>query len=513
MVELVHKQTNAGTSYHVIEEPCEVEYDVISAEDSGRIDGENRYLTIYLPMSEVRGKCFPLNANPRKPNSIGANESTDIVVKMRKTISASPEKFVRLNNGFTCVCSNVEIREGNVSITWGEGEGILNGGHTYLALLTNPDVTKAVVRVEVIEICDRLNHDENKLEKQNFIKETAIARNANRQLKDFTRSEFEGKHQFFQDHLDDLKGVIYWSEGYEELVTEPVRFTEKSAMKAAVFVRYLALLDKEWHWHPSKIPDPSDIEIHNNLLVSGNGTYDQWNIVALVEHNEKNLQRVAPLGRMLLKLVDKIRQSMKLEVDSSGRTTNPIGCGNVFTSTEFFRNWAGARQNKDYSFHDKGIEKVPKSSPHFIAYMINFTRPFIWSGDTEDDSEFIGWYSDPIQVYEEIHKNIVKQLSPDFTRFKNGRDLASHNATAFGVWRNSVKPFWDEKASLDSENDKFWPEVFFDPHSEKWYESNNLGDWILRYDKTDDEWSLHERNADSNEDATRPYSIMENPPY
>ena len=62
-----------------------------------------------------------------------------------------------------------------------------------MALLTNPDVTDAVVRVEVIEICDRLNRDENKLEKQNFIKETAIARNANRQLKDFTRSEFEGK--------------------------------------------------------------------------------------------------------------------------------------------------------------------------------------------------------------------------------------------------------------------------------------------------------------------------------
>ena len=74
MVELVHKQTNAGTSYHVIEEPCEVEYGVISAEDSGRIDGENRYLTIYLPMSEVRENYFPLNADPRKPNSIGANK-------------------------------------------------------------------------------------------------------------------------------------------------------------------------------------------------------------------------------------------------------------------------------------------------------------------------------------------------------------------------------------------------------------------------------------------------------
>ena len=41
------------------------------------------------------------------------------------------------------------------------------------------------------------------------------------------------------------------------------------------------------HWHPTIIPDPRDYE--TNLLVSGNGTYDQWNIVALDGDNEKNL--------------------------------------------------------------------------------------------------------------------------------------------------------------------------------------------------------------------------------
>ena len=38
--------------------------------------------------------------------------------------------------------------------------------------------------------------------------------------------EFEGKHQFLQDQLR-FEGVIYWSEGYEELVTEPFHFKEK----------------------------------------------------------------------------------------------------------------------------------------------------------------------------------------------------------------------------------------------------------------------------------------------
>ena len=76
-----------------------------------------------------------------------------------------------------------------------------------------------------------------------------------------------------------------------------------------------------------------------------------------------------------------------------------------------------------------------------------------------------------------------------------------------------MEPVWNEKCSLDPDNENFWPEKFFDPNSEKWYESNNLGDWMLCYDKTDDEWSLKERSINPNEDATRPFSIMENSPY
>ena len=217
MTGLINKKTNQGTSYNVVEVPSQISYKYFSAEDCGKVDGENKYWTIYLPMSEVREKCFPLNANPRKPNTIGANESTDIVVRMQNTLSNHPSKFVRLNNGLTCVCGSLSIDTQNktVTIKWGEGEGILNGGHTYLSIVSNENVTDARVRVEIIEISERLNNQENNQEKQDFIKETAIARNSNRQLKDYTRSEFEGKHQFFQDHLKDLKGVIYWSEGYE----------------------------------------------------------------------------------------------------------------------------------------------------------------------------------------------------------------------------------------------------------------------------------------------------------
>jgi len=517
MSNVVTKVTNQGSTYNVVEAPSEITYHYFSAEDCGKVDGENKYWTIYVPMSEVRKKCFPLNANPRKPNSIGSNESTDIVVRMRNTLSEHPQKFVRLNNGLTCVCSSLSVdpENNNVTIQWGEGEGILNGGHTYLSLLTNPTETDARVRVEIIEISERLNQPESQLEKQEFIKETAIARNSNRQLKDFTRSEFEGKHQFLQDHLDDLKGVIYWSEGYEELVTEPFHFKEKSAMKANVFVRYLALLDRSWYWHPIDEPEPSDYEIHSNLLVSGNGTYDQWNMVALEKHSDKNLEVIAPMARTLLKLVDRIVLSMRHEKNDAGTTTNPLGCGSSFTASPFFEKWAGARQGKGVSYHDKGMEKVPKCSPHFVAYMINFTRPFMWFGETENDNTvLVGWHYDLLESYNEFHKEILPFLNDQFVLHQmKGRDLAANNIVASAVWRNHVKQIWEEKCSLDSSNEKFWPQTFFDPISEKWYTNDDDGEWLLCYDEADEGWELISNNPEEEVTNSQAYQMMEDAPY
>ena len=515
-MSLIRKTTNAGTPYDVVSVPSRISYTFFSLLDCGLVDGENRYWTIYLHMSEVREKCFPLNANPRKPNSIGSNESTDIVVKMRRTISNNPEKFVRLNNGLTCVCSSLSIDSSSNTITidWREGEGILNGGHTYLALVTNPIVTNAIVRVELIQASERLNNLSNSSEKQDFIKETAIARNSNRQLKDFTRSEFEGKHHSLQNHLLDLKGVIYWSEGYEEMVTEPTVFTERNAMKAAVFVRYLALTDNSWHWHPSDDSDPADNEILNNLLVMGNGTYDQWNLVALDEEHEKNLVKVAPLGRMVLALVDKIRVSMKYETNADGSTANPVGCGSSFITTDFFQNWAGYGQGRDVSFHDKGLNVLPKSSPHFVAYMINSIRPFLWYGDTDEGFVYVGWHLDPLQAYEEIHRDIIQYLSPQFLRHRSGRDLASNNMVASSIWRNVVRPYWATNCSLDCTADNFYPQVFFDPSSEKWYQRDDSGTWMLSYVDSDEEWTLNELIPGSSPSGyTRMYVRLEDNPY
>jgi hypothetical protein len=502
MANHIDKETNSGTKYRVSKVPQDVVYKVDSLTDSGEQDGENEYYTAYIDTNEVKKTLFPLNANPRKPNSIGGDESKDIVVKMQTTLSSNPTSFVRLNNGLTCVCTGMKYDPASKSLTvnWKGGDGVLNGGHTYLAIQTADDA-KARVRVEIVKLNSKYSKDENAEARKELIKEMAMARNANRQLKANTRAEYEGKHELFQDYLDDLRGVIDWSEGYEEMSTTPFDFAKniKVALTPEAFVRYLALLDKAWCWHPAETesdiyttPTKNTVLGVGEMLVKGAATYTDWGVVALISHNEKNLVSIAPLSRMLLKLLDTIRLSMKYKKDTLGKTTNPIGCGTNFSVSDFFTNSAGATQGKGRTYYDKGAEKVPKSAPHFLGYMINFMRPFVWQGDVdEEDKALIGWHYSPVDAYGELSKDISKDMMGKFKAFDTARDFYKDGVHGMDVWESHVKELWGKKCSIDSSEDEFFPLVFFDPDAEKWYTKDEVNPTnILAFDKSDKTWRV-----------------------
>ena len=108
----------------------------------------------------------------------------------------------------TGVASKVELdtpEEGKITVQWNEMEGILNGGHTYLALQNktcppaHEEQTK--VKLELIELNKKYLLKENRDLKTDLIKKTAISRNANRQLKDFTQSEFRRSARTFSKPL------------------------------------------------------------------------------------------------------------------------------------------------------------------------------------------------------------------------------------------------------------------------------------------------------------------------
>jgi hypothetical protein len=496
----IDRKTNSGTEYKVAEENQVIKYKITSGNLSGKIDGENDYWNVYIPASEIQNQCFPLNANPRQPNSIGTNESTDIVVKMRKTLKTQPSDFVRFNNGFTCVCTDLKADDPDypteLEITWGAGEGILNGGHTYLSIHSVlPKEPNADVRVEFIVLSKALSSDP--IKKKNFIKDTAIARNSNRQLQPFTQAEFEGKHDKLKSHLGDLKSSIYFSEGFEDLNKE---MDEKSALAAKTYVAYLSTLDRAWHWHPSKNSNPKGKDVTSSLLVKGVAAYDTWKVVALDEDNEMNLSNVAPFGPVLLKIVDSARESMRLEKDSSGKTKKPVGYGNKFTLNEMWNEWAGKGQKSpnSVSYYDVSgtskANKLPRSSPHYINWVLNYIRPFLWFGEADDDcKEYVGWHRDPIQTYTEVHKAIIKKTLKDFKQFKKYGSFVTHESTAKIIWDEVIEPIWSQYCSLDFTDNNFFPTHFFSPFDDEWFAEEPTGDLLLVFNTIDEEWRTEKR--------------------
>jgi len=528
------KVTNAGTEYKVIMPSSTQVYEYVEINNAGNIDGENDHWMIYLTKSEVVEKGFPLNANPRKPNSVGTDESKDIVLKMEATINTNPKDFVRLNNGMTGVASKVELdvpEKGKITVKWNEMEGILNGGHTYLALQnktcppTHETLTK--VKLELIELNAKYLLEENSNLKTDWIKQTAISRNANRQLKDYTQSEFEGLHEIFQSHLDGWKGVVYWSEGYENIAVNkgktidednPIFWTEKQCMTSYAFIRYLAILDKSWHWHPTgdesdNYVAPSKNTIINELIVKGATTYNEWKNIAALPSNEKNLQNIAPLSRVLLALHDRITDSMDLKKNSQGKTTNPTGCGSSFTTMKVFNAWCGKGPGKKLKLTDLGETKTATSTPHFIGYMLNYVRPFIWFGDIDDEKSFVGFYRDPIEIYDEFHKTIIKKfMTVKYDDFDSGRDMCKDGLYGLDNWDSYIKPIWDKYCSVNPEDDNFFPMSFYDYDTEKWFGKDNGGSNCLVFDDISKGWRIEPIGYDLDEDeVSRIYKEIDRP--
>ena len=147
--------------------------------------------------------------------------------------------------------------------------------------------------------------------------------------------------------------------------------------------------------------------------------------------------------------------------------------------------------------------------------MINFTRPFVWYGDTDEDNVvLVGWHFDLVETYDKFHKKILPFLNVQFVHHQmKGRDLAANNIVASAVWRNHVKQIWSEKCSLDCADDTFWPQTFFDPKSERWYTLEDDGDWLLSYHDADEEWELSLNDSEDEVPNSKAYKMMEDAPY
>lgn len=157
----------------------------------------------------VRGDTFvnldiPTNPNPRQ--FIG--EANPNYKEMVKSLKTEPHMFARKNSGgitiFASACDS--NGDGSYTLTFKDGDGIANGGHTYHALkFHGRDVSQVKVTVEL-----GLNQDN--------IGEVAEALNLNKRLQAYSLQNKDGAFDWHKQALGDKSADVIYHEGDSGIV-------------------------------------------------------------------------------------------------------------------------------------------------------------------------------------------------------------------------------------------------------------------------------------------------------
>ena len=484
----------SNEQYHVLDTPQSIIFDIEGYTNHGTLDLTHIYHTLYLGCNTLKSTPFPLNSNPRQPNSFGSNPDRDVVLSMKKTLAERPCDFVKFNNGLTVVCSGIILLDAEgeetedpeevskVKITFGDGEGILNGGHTYFAIQSSPRIHEdSRVRIELIELNEEFQGESEEaieLKKKEILK-IAMNRNKNRVLKSHTQMNFEGKYDIFKEHLGQCRDEniswtknVDWAEGHE---------TNEGSIKAKDFIRFLATLDPFWYHHPLEKTNPDHI-----TACTGDVHESTWKSATNEPDSQYNLAHMAPLSRATIYLHEHIRADL-LHGNRYG----------ALRRTNFFE-WATARKSKVDSLifaNDDGPIKVHKSKPIFLAFILGMLRRTVWWGfDENDEIAFVGFVSDPVKIFNQIRAELYQAIEQPFTSTFGGKD--GRRLVGDRVFHKHFRDLIDEKVELDYH----FPESFYSFDDEKWYFASNDDANILLI-KAEDTYSTDATNLEESDNA------------
>ena len=152
-------------------------------------------------------KELPLDANVREPNVLKSKPYKDMLA----TLKDKPENFFENNLGISVVASKVnKLSENKYELTFNNGTGILNGGHTQQAILDShdyPQISKAIIKITVREKQYSLAR----------IAEIAAAQNSSTTVKEYSLAEKKGLFQPIKSELTTIcpekEKYIIWYEG------------------------------------------------------------------------------------------------------------------------------------------------------------------------------------------------------------------------------------------------------------------------------------------------------------
>jgi AIPR protein len=241
---------------------------------------------------------------PYGPNARNADLTAKPAKAMLETLKSEPQQFIYYNNGIMLVVGSLQAKrvEGGdfeIRIRYTEpdeeiedflGHGVLNGGHTYKALMhalygqhkrgeSYPNICQAHVQVTVAVGVDEEN-----------VAGISRARNLSKAVPDYALKNLEGDWQAIEEHLPQSyrKNVIFKPNEFEDNPDDAPKYT------VVDLVQRLALLNNEL-FDFRKDSHPVAAYTGKGSLVS------KW--------NNKNYEHILPLLPDFLWLEEKVMET------------------------------------------------------------------------------------------------------------------------------------------------------------------------------------------------------------
>lgn len=349
------------------------------------VDGYSLY-TFYITGDNYLE--LPLDANVRLPS-----DKSIPYKEMIKTLEMNPSKFFLQNSGISIIASDVNVKRQNkvVELHFEPNTGIVNGGHTQLAIIgvkDQRDISSAKVKLEIIK--HRFTAQE--------LAVIAASRNTASNVKPYSTAEKKGLFANIKNMmLDKFEKHIIWYENRE--------VPNGLGMQAVDLIAYLNLFDvisNQSDFNKDSSSQP------NKSATSKSAVFKEW------EADPEYLKHVYPLTNDIINLLEHIQINFHLK--------SPRG----FTTLNVIKNTK--HQHKKSLFIGERIDfELPKQ---FLLPMLASIRANI---KYDEIGGKVGWFEKPEDVFDKCKGSIIKDLLSTYkSTYHNEINRASKDSN---LWR------------------------------------------------------------------------------
>ena len=339
----------------------------------------------------IKGSDFlelPLDANVRLPS-----EDSIPYREMVATLEKTPQNFFLQNNGLTIIARGVDVKERpkkNVTFSFPAETGIVNGGHTQLAIINvkrQKDISSAFVKLEVIK------HDFTALQ----LATIATSRNTASNVKPYSTAEKRGLFNLLKIQMTPhYEKHIIWYENRE--------VPNNRGLLADDLIGLLNLFNIKLY-----ASDYSGSQDQPTKTASGkNSVFKDWSL------RPDEYAHVYPLVNDIISLYEHILATFYLKLPRGFTSLSVVVKNNQPKKSIFL--------NKDL------VWTLPKQ---FLLPLMGAFRANVIYDETRSK---IGWHEKPEALFDRIKKDLIDILMKTYrTTYHNEINRASKDPNLWQI--------------------------------------------------------------------------------